>query len=140
MKPTDRTLQSFEIKVVEAAKLCGIEVLTAQEVATIKERIRFALLGSNPGDLSVAQLGPWIRNMLPGIRQTAALLEGHGRHQDGQTISAQSVLPPAFQTDQALADTETVAAGEVLCSLVGDRKIRFNPASMVVTPLRVGKV
>lgn len=136
MRPTDSTLGTYEEKLKEAVPLAGVGALTASEVAAVKERIRFVLFDSNPADLTVAQLSDWIQRVVPGLRRSTAVIAAHSKIADGFEVNA-DLLPPSLRNRTIDPPDETLAAGEVLCSLVGDRKVRFNPANMVVTPLRI---
>lgn len=137
MRPTDSTLGTYEEKIREAIPLASVGELSASEIAAVKDKIRFVLFDSNPADLTVAQLSDWIKRVVPGLRRTTAVIAAHSKISDGFEVNA-DLLPQSLRnkTIDPPAD-ETLAAGEVLCSLVGDRKVRFNPANMVVTPLRI---
>ena len=141
MRPTDVTLGTFEEKIKHAIGLAGVSHLTDREVAAVKERIRFVLFDSNPAELTVAQIAEWVGRVVPSMRQATAVLEAHVDLSDGIPVTA-TLLPPSLrrQPDETVeAADETLAAGEVLCCLVGDRRVRFNPANMVVTPMRLEK-
>jgi hypothetical protein len=138
MRPTDVTLGTFEEKIRQSISLAGVSHLTDREVAAVKDRIRFVLFDSNPAELTVAQIAEWVRRVIPSMRRTSAIVEAHADLSDGIPVTA-DLLPPSLKQKARTApqQDETLAAGEVLCSLMGDRKVRFNPASMVVTPMRL---
>lgn len=140
MKPSDRTLGSFEQKIIQAAKHVQIDDLTPLEASTIKNRIQFVLFDSNPADLTIAQLGEWVRRVVPGMRRSNAVLANHDRIADGAPVRSKN-LPSSLRAVVAKHETkaadEALAAGECFCSLVGDRKVRFSSHTMVVTPLRL---
>lgn len=140
MKPTDRTLGSFDQKIAQAIPKAGFSDLSPHEVAAVKERIRFVLFDSNPADLTVAQISDWIRRVVPGIRRSTAVLANHDRIADGVASTDQLVQAGFSPKPVAVqAAGESLAAGEVYCSLVGPRKVRYNPTSLVVTPMKVEK-
>jgi len=131
MKPDDLTLDSFEEKAKKAQELAGFGELSSHEISAIKDKIRFVLFDTNPAQLSVAQIADWIRRSIPGIRNASARLSAH------TMIAGGACDPDTLVPVQAAPFELRVASGEVICGLMNGRKVRFNPTSLVVTPIRV---
>ncbi len=141
MRPFDEDKRPFEQKIADAAEEEKLE-LSVGEVAAIKQRIRFALMDANPADLSVAQLIDWVRRLVPNMRRATANIEQHVALAGLEEPSKQhaGLFPESLLRRFAEGgDPYQLSSngGEVLCSITGDRRVRFNPANLVVTPLKV---
>jgi hypothetical protein len=139
-RPFDYDLRTFEEKLTEAATLVG-EAVTASESAAIKQRIRFTLMDADPKDLNVAQLSGWVKSLLPAVRRTATLIGAHTDVADGVVTAETAGLFPDRLIERMATGRDPYhsagTAGEVVCCLVGDRRVRFNPTNLVVTPIRI---
>lgn len=141
MRPFDEDRRPFEQKIADAAKEENVE-LTTVEVAAVKQRIRFALMDSDPADLNVGQLVEWVRRIVPAMRRANAHIDQHMAMAGLEEPAKQhaGLFPESLLRRFAEgADPYQLAqgGGEVLCSIAGDRSVRFNPSNLVVTPLKV---
>jgi len=133
-RPFDMDHRTFEEKITEAASLENV-VLAEGEVAALKHRIEFTLMG-RAGDLTVAQLQGAVKRLLPGIRQTASVLASHSTRE----VTTAGLFPEqvlrrlAESSEPYLRSPEGV---EMLVSLVDGRVAKLNPTTLVVTPLAV---
>lgn len=143
MSPHDLDGRTFEQKIDEAAARVGV-TLAEGEASAIRDRIQFSLLEGSPSDLSVAQLSDRVRQIVPAMRRAQATIKSHVAlaGQEAPAAEHAGLFPHSLlrrfaeggDPYQMRADAQ-----EVVCSLVGDRRVRVNPANLVVTPLRVSE-
>jgi hypothetical protein len=121
--------------------------LTAAELAAVKRRVAFA----GVQDLPDGELASMIERIVPALRQTTAVVAQHDALAQDQAVEAAPLLPGslrdklnrALERDhEAKSDGpfgQEAATGEIIVTLAGDRRARFNPTTLVVTPLRVDR-
>ena len=142
MRPTDVTIGTFESKAEHAIRLTQYEPdsITSAELALIKDRIRFVLMGADPAQLTVAQIRDWINRVLPGIRHTRAIVRAHQELSEGIVTAAD--LPNDLRSIRRYNQVEKQNKTDdmVLCNLVGNRQVRFCTRTLTVVPMRLSTV
>lgn len=120
---------------------------TPEERAAVRRRVQFAV--GSVDQVADDDLDALIGRVLPACRQASAVVAQHDALAQDLPVQGAPMLPGslrdklnrALERHQA-ADgpfAEAEQSGEIFVTLAGDRVVRFDPATLVVTPLRVDR-